>query len=337
MRVTMVSTLCLASLLVFPGLAATQEAPQKKPDPNAPQKKPAPKHPDLSATQMGLHGLLKAQVPATLEEFLAKALKENADIRLAESKVHEAEAQLTKTRLDVMQKVVKLHADMAAYKAAVKLGEDLLKNRIKLYEQGALPLSAYEAAEKKLQQAKSDLAKAEAEVPFLIGNQPAALAFSPDGKQLLFTPGPTAGQIIVWDTVTGKQLSREFFPPATALVQRAPHSDKLRAILDAPVQGDVDRDKLLKLFREKAKGINLHTDAFERLHAANKDLLAQSLRLSEPVPLGAALQWFEDTTGFRFVVRAYGIVLSSRVPPGATLLLDAWKDPAVKTTLQKPK
>src|SRR5947208_549434 len=50
----------------------------------------------------------KPEKPATLEEMLAKALKDNPDIRVAESKVREAEAELNRVRLQVMQKLVAL-------------------------------------------------------------------------------------------------------------------------------------------------------------------------------------------------------------------------------------
>src|SRR5690348_16019153 len=44
-----------------------------------------------------------------LEEMLAEALKNNPDIRVAVAKVAEADAELNRTRLQVMQKVVMLH------------------------------------------------------------------------------------------------------------------------------------------------------------------------------------------------------------------------------------
>src|SRR5437588_11514314 len=55
------------------------------------------------------HGNLeKALEHGSLEEALASALKNNPDIRVAESKVQEAEAELNRSRLQVTQKVVSL-------------------------------------------------------------------------------------------------------------------------------------------------------------------------------------------------------------------------------------
>src|SRR5262245_37259708 len=54
-----------------------------------------------------------AGVPSgSLEELLARALKENPDIRVAETKLREAEAELNRIRLQVMQKVVSYQRDL---------------------------------------------------------------------------------------------------------------------------------------------------------------------------------------------------------------------------------
>src|SRR5206468_7820042 len=55
----------------------------------------------------------------TLEEMLTNALKDNPDIRVAEAKVREAEAELNRTRLQVTQKIVALQQALLAQKAEV--------------------------------------------------------------------------------------------------------------------------------------------------------------------------------------------------------------------------
>ena len=62
----------------------------------------------------------KQEKPATLDEMLAKALKDNPDIRVAESKVREAEAELNRVKLQVMQKVVALRHSLESQKATVQ-------------------------------------------------------------------------------------------------------------------------------------------------------------------------------------------------------------------------
>src|SRR5438477_8495528 len=54
----------------------------------------------------------KSAPAPSLEELLTRALKDNPDIRVAETKVREAEAELNRIRLQVMQKVVAYQHDL---------------------------------------------------------------------------------------------------------------------------------------------------------------------------------------------------------------------------------
>src|SRR4051812_25159851 len=69
----------------------------------------------------------KAPPKSNLEEMLEQALKDNPDLRVAAVKVAEAEAELNRTRLQVMQKVVTLYRAVEAQRAAVTHKEDQLK------------------------------------------------------------------------------------------------------------------------------------------------------------------------------------------------------------------
>src|SRR5262249_49519257 len=66
------------------------------------------------------------QAEPTLEEMLNKALKDNPDIRVAEAKMREADAELNRTRLQVTQKVLIFHHSRESQKAMVKVAEDNL-------------------------------------------------------------------------------------------------------------------------------------------------------------------------------------------------------------------
>src|SRR5438067_375790 len=57
---------------------------------------------------------------AGLEELLSLALKQNPDIRVAETKVREAEAQLYRARVNVLNRVVMQYHDVASAKAAAE-------------------------------------------------------------------------------------------------------------------------------------------------------------------------------------------------------------------------
>ena len=119
-------------------------------------------------------------------------------------------------------------------------------------------------------------------------------------------------------------------PPGTVKETTA---EKIRQVLNTPVQGEFTQEKLFKLFEERAKGLNVVylVDVPWRMEAPGakpSGPLPEPIRFKEPIPLGAALQWLEDTTRWSLAVRDYGIVVTvrGRMPPGAVTLADLWKN-----------
>jgi hypothetical protein len=55
--------------------------------------------------------------PASLEQHIAEALKNNPDIRVAETKVRETEAELARTRMRVTSDITTLNAEILAAQA----------------------------------------------------------------------------------------------------------------------------------------------------------------------------------------------------------------------------
>jgi hypothetical protein len=279
----------------------------------------------------------KKAAASSLESLLARALKDNSDIRVAESRVREAEAQLNKTRMEVMQKVVKLHHEIAAHKALVDIALERM-NRVKTLQSRAVVTSEeVSAAEQALQQAKANLAKAEAEMPFLIGRQPI-------GYRVFL--GTQLRDLAAAQLLDDKSAGREYAAVAEALLaaaQRPPGAvkdtiaEKIRQVLNMPVQGEFTQEKLAKLLEERAKGFNViyQVPLPWRLESSRP---VPSIRFKEPIPLGAALQWLEDSNQWAFIVRDYGIVVTSQgrsIPPGAATLADFWKDTPSKNSVKK--
>lgn len=283
---------------------------------------------------------------ASLEELLELALKNNPDIRLAEIKVREAEAALSRTRLDVLAKVAAVQANIRAQRAAVKEAETQYERLTRLYKQKVIDAAEVDAIASALLKAKAALIRAEAELPFLIGRLPApaaAAAIAPDGKHLFYEDG----KVFIRDAKTGKW----FFAPArihdhlgvtftgrfwAERTQRQPTGDdaaKIRAALDTPVTADFRQVQLadvLAYIQQRAKGLNVHNRLPEGIHSPSG-----SLTVKEPIPLGALLQWVEDQYHVNFIIRDYGVVLTygKNMPPGAVGLLDFWKNrPAGKKT-----
>lgn len=142
-----------------------------------------------------LHLVLADEKEATrralppLTEMLATALKNNPDIRVAEAQLQEAEAELSRTRLEVVQKVMTLQNAWQIQQRLIAQAADEVGRRqeevehIKSLAQEAVApqstvlqaISSLKQAETELLQAEAELAQLEASIPYLLGEQ-AALA-----------------------------------------------------------------------------------------------------------------------------------------------------------------
>src|SRR5438067_4305731 len=110
-------TVSLAAAL---SLCAAAAAPTQQPTPPA---APAA-NPPGDATR-------RAPEKPTLEDILAAALRHNPDIRVAEAKLREAEAELNRVRLSVIQKMTRLHQELQHARAEADQAE---KNLARLQE-----------------------------------------------------------------------------------------------------------------------------------------------------------------------------------------------------------
>src|SRR5437764_1017950 len=128
MRKSMVEASALAALLLGAALAWGQQ-PAPPADKDKPKDQPA---------------------KSKLEEMLEKALRDNPDVRLAAAKVAEADAELTRARLQVVQKVAASYQAVEAQKAAVEAAEAEYKDLQTAYEAGKVDAATYHAATYKL-------------------------------------------------------------------------------------------------------------------------------------------------------------------------------------------
>ena len=282
-----------------------------------------------------------------LEELLGRALKSNPDILVAEAKMREAEAELNRIRQQVLQHVVVLGKEIEAQKVMVKEYQERFSREQKLRAQGASSEGDLRAAEATLQKAKADLDVLEAKMPYLVGKAPKGLkapASCASCHEAIHSPFPLVGdecpgthrwhelflgrRALAFDrTVRLWDMEGKAVPGSPPKVQET-LADKIRAAMKIQVRGTFSEKparEILELLTEKVKDVNI------QLKVTNGEAPG-SLTLTSPIPLGAALQWFEDQFNWRFVVRDYGIVAVERdmVPPGAILLQDFLKAPATK-------
>jgi hypothetical protein len=248
-------------------------------------------------------------VAPKLEDLLVRALKDNPDIRVAEAKLREAEAELNRTRLQVTQKVVTFHYALQSQQTLVKENEAQLARMQNLARSGVVQHSELELAQQTLIRAKAKVAAIEAEMPYLIGKQPATAEGPADVRKSYHQ--------LYWTFLDNEGASQAVQGTA---------ADKLRKSLDTTIAIDVAGGAalgdVLALLEEKVPGVTF------RILAAKDGAVSVNLRLKQEVPLGAVLQALEDSVpGLRFVVRDYGILVTAedRVPSGAMDVQYFWK------------
>ncbi len=300
---------------------AKDEKPPRTPPADQKSAPPKPSEPE------------KPAVP-NLQELLTQALKENPDVRVAEIKLHEAEADLNRTRLQVIRKVVAVHQALKSQQAQVEEAEAkfkfaeaelkrfkaLTKDRATTQQLVDQQQASLEAAKAALVAAKAALAQTEAELPYLLGKYPQASAFDATYQVRI------RRELNDWansGALKGRQPPGQAPPDAMA--------DKIRKALNTPIKFEFEHVPLSEVvnYLGDRTGVSFH---FKGVDLANEGV---SLHLKEPVPLAAALQAIGDVLPkARFVVRDYGILVADpdTLPPGAISVENFWKTPPAQTT-----
>jgi hypothetical protein len=267
-----------------------------------------------------------------LEKALEQALAHNPDLKVAQAKANEADAQLARARLQVLQKVVDAYQAIEHAKVEVKAASGQLDamKRLKSTIAGGVTDNELRKVEAALSSAKMKLDKAQSELDFLVGKAPqrvtvnlllshvvrpkVAMAFQETPLTVL--PNAT----VTWAQLASAYPANVWAPPSTG-----PAADRIRKALEKKVNlkllGTPARDALKMLQKEAG---DLHIQAATKDDAWSAELTAS---LSN-IPFTAALQLLEDALGgYRVVVREYGLLIvpQSKVPPGAAVLADFLK------------
>jgi hypothetical protein len=317
MRKALINLLAPAVLLAATSLVWSQTRDtDSKPD----TKPPAAKEKDK-----------EAPAKSQLEVMLEIALRSNPDIRVADAKAREADAELSRTRLAVTRKVVVLYNNLEVARANVAVAERDLE-RLEALGKSGVPAAELDVARAKLMQAKADLAKLEAEVPFLLGQQ--KIKWQKDDKgqlRLIVEASADENYKDVLDRIKAASIAKE---GGVELRVETPElnkamSDKLRTALDQQVtldiKGAVGPKEVLDFCRDRYSNMDINItvkDPTLRFPEGHGDV-----RLKD-VPFGAVLQWMEDELPTHcFVVRDYGLVLVRRdqIPNGALRVKEFWK------------
>jgi len=260
------------------------------------------------------------QAEPTLEEMLNKALKDNPDIRVAEAKVREADAELNRTRLQVTQKVLAFHHSRESQKAIIKVAEEDLQRIQKLEANKAVSAEEVKQAQQRLSASKAKLAEIEAEMPYLLGQQQrltaTSLTFTPDGKTLYSASAD--GTVRFLDAATGMQIAdpsnannTSWQTPVLAFDQQ-PYvnwinahdvnlakpaqetgsiADKVRKALETQVTVDYKQKTvhdILEDLKKKVPGLSIHD-------LSDMDNTPIKIQIDGQVPVRTALELLVDT------------------------------------------
>lgn len=292
MRSKVVRTLALAFLLGCVGLVAAQQpSATTGPVPPGIRRKPP-----------------KQKMPpekSKLEEMLAVALKNNPDIRVAVAKLAEADAELSRTRLQVMQKVVTTYHAIETQKKTIA-HQEVKCNRFERLLKGGVGMSE-EAAEAKqeLALAKAKLEELEAQLPVLLGK---AQGIAEYYKPMNDYPGEFRESLgkVVKGTQVNSNISQ---------------GEKLRKALQTPVKVDYKDKQLETILSDLSKQVAGVSFRVVKVETCENPI---RLHFGEALPLSAVLQALTDEYQCCFYVREYGILASMEAyaPPGALKVED---------------
>lgn len=257
-----------------------------------------------------------------LEEMLAEALKNNPDIRVAAANVTLAEAELNRTRLQVTQKIATLYHAIDAQKVVVEHQETKFKAMQK--QATRIPGVDLESAKLTLTQAKAKLTELESQMPALLGKTSHDADAAVQALQRL------------------QRMAQEQFKA------QGPLTDKIRKALETPITvnyKDVKFSEVLKDLEKKASGLSFHVRDLSQELNPKTGVPAESsvtLHFDTPLPIAAILQAIEDKVGSHFIVRDYGILVTTgKLPPGALTVQDFMRQkpadaPHEKAELRNP-
>lgn len=323
----------VAAVLVAANLVLAQGAPPK----DQPKKDtPAKKEPAKPA-------------PGSLEDTLEKALRNSADIKAAESKVRDAEAELNRVRQQVLTRATTVHTDLNLAKRMLAVAEQALviaNNRgARVGKDGGTEAidartDAILAAEAMVAKHRGEVEKLETELKSLRGE----FAIKSVGVQwvddlypdvIYFNGKNATGTVRLYDpldtTIFFGGLKSEAWinpaaGPAKAAAVQAPMAERIRKWLDQEFKGAYIGAPIAEALESLRTQSSSEVPVRMALHGQRKD--DAKIEMEGTMPIGAWLQVIEDTDPeIRILVRDYGLLVTTkdRIPEGAARAVDFWK------------
>jgi hypothetical protein len=273
--------------------------------------------------------------PGSLEDTLEKALRNSADIKAAEAKVREAEAELNKVRHQVLTKATALHSDLTLAKRMLSVAEQSLARLSELHKSGTVSGEAMMSTESQVTKYRGEVDKLETELKSLRGEFAIKGMMGPVGFD-----SPWINRSIPYDAVHLWAAMENYQQPSLdrwrpigpsvfdaytikpAAVKTA-MAERVRKLLDQEVELSVQNRNISEAFQlllEVAKTDIPYRDIF--------GATASDFSLTGKMELGAWFQALEDSDpNVCIVVRDYGLLLTKkdRKPSGAVGVSELWK------------
>ena len=126
---------------------------------------------DKKVREEAAKGLETLGKTVSLEQLIAEALKNNPDIRVAEAKVREGEADLARTRMRVVSELTLLQAEIDAATSGELEGRERWTRALQLYNKKPPAIAAEELSVAKLtyDRLKNERLVKQAKLPYLLG------------------------------------------------------------------------------------------------------------------------------------------------------------------------
>ncbi len=276
---------------------------------------------------------------SALEEALEQALKNNPDLRVAASKLALAEAELSRTRLQITQKVAAAYAETLSERAVLEEMERQLARIRNIHKTGAASAEELSKAELQLAERKAKLGAAQRELDNLQGKgikeERVSRAQRTDMAEFYDRTGhPEAANFYRGAGQDVRAFAGSGVRGFDLFSVKSDATGKLRQSLQKKATLTVKKVSLidyLALVRKAAGGINVHANTKGE---AWKETIDTDF---EDVTIGGMLQFLEDNlAGHAIIVREYGLLIvpKEKVPPAA-LTLTAFL--ALGSKQEKPK
>jgi hypothetical protein len=294
---------------------------------------------DTSPNRSSTSGAAADEIPATLDETLARAMETNPDIVTATAKLRLAEAELNNTRAEVAGKAITLWGERQTLKELLQVARGRFERVEKLHKNGTIggEDGTFERARTDLIEAEAKRSRSDTELRYLIGRSvPAALRGVTEHRpmvadrlvalaggrlsdalastrllNLIGQSASTASQS--GDSRTGATMLSELLLSEMLHAPKGPMVEKLRKMLSRPTDMAFNEHPLSDMvdYLKDFHGIEIQIDK-EALSEAGIALDFPMTINVNRMPFSAVIQLLDDKfPQMKLVVRDYGILVTT--------------------------